>query len=101
MPASAAYINVNGIILAVKRSGYVLVGGRSSRMGRDKALLFGKDVAREVDLAAGNVTMVGNPDLRETLEYPCIPDLYPGEGPVGGILTALNHTSVEWNLVVA
>jgi molybdopterin-guanine dinucleotide biosynthesis protein A len=78
-----------------------LVGGRSSRMGRDKALLFGKDVAREVDLAAGNVTMVGNPELRETLEYPCIPDLYPGEGPVGGILTALDHTSVEWNLVVA
>jgi molybdopterin-guanine dinucleotide biosynthesis protein A len=101
MKTCITYINVNGIILAVKRSGYVLVGGRSSRMGRDKALLFGKDVAREVELATGNVTLVGNPDLRVTLGYPCIPDLYPGEGPVGGILTALHYTSAEWNLVVA
>jgi molybdenum cofactor guanylyltransferase len=70
-------------------------------MGRDKARLpyRGADlvsvVAREVARAAGNVTLVGHPDL------PAIPDRYPGEGPLGGILTALHHTSADWNLIVA
>ena len=87
------------------RSGYVLVGGRSSRMGRDKARLpyrggaLAEWVARAVELAAQSATFVGNPELGG------IPDLYPGEGPLGGILTALHHslreTGADWNLIVA
>jgi molybdopterin-guanine dinucleotide biosynthesis protein A len=70
-------------------------------MGRDKARLpfRGGDlvsaVARAVALAAGNVTLVGHSEL------PAIPDRYPGGGPLGGILTALHHTSADWNLIVA
>jgi molybdopterin-guanine dinucleotide biosynthesis protein A len=57
-------------------------------MGRDKARLpyrggaLAEWVAHAVDAAAGSVTLIGNPELG-------IPDLYPGEGPLGGILTAL------------
>ena len=88
-------------------AGYVLTGGRSSRMGCDKALLpFGggalvESVARAVKLAAGSAVLVGNPRLYRHLGYAAIPDLYPGTGPLGAILTALDHTSADWNLVAA
>src|SRR5262252_2215251 len=70
-------------------------------MGRDKARLpfRGSElvsvVAAAVARAAGNVTLIGHSEL------PAIPDRYPGEGPLGGILTALHHTSSDWNLIVA
>src|SRR5262249_802166 len=70
-------------------------------MGRDKARLpfRGSDlvsvVADAVARAAGNVTLIGHSEL------PAIPDRYPGEGPLGGIRTALHHASSDWNLIVA
>ncbi len=91
----------------VSCAGYLLVGGKSSRMGRDKALLpFGgiplsRALAGLVERAAGCAVLVGNPQLEPLAGYPAIPDLYPGQGPLGGILTALEHTTSDWNLVVA
>jgi molybdopterin-guanine dinucleotide biosynthesis protein A len=76
-------------------------------MGCDKALLpfrggrLVESVARAVELAAGSAVLVGNPRFYEHLGYRAIPDLYPGAGPLGAILTALNDTSADWNLVAA
>jgi molybdopterin-guanine dinucleotide biosynthesis protein A len=90
----------------MQAAGFVLVGGRSSRMGCDKALLpFGGQtlaahVAAEVFAAAGSVTLVGDPDRYAVLGLPVIRDRVPGNGPLGGIAAAV-HASPEWALVVA
>jgi molybdopterin-guanine dinucleotide biosynthesis protein A len=73
-------------------------------MGRDKALLsfrggaLAESVARVVKEAAGSVVLVGGGSVAE---FRAVPDLYPGEGPLGGILTALHHTQSDWNLIAA
>lgn len=74
--------------------GAVLTGGASRRMGRDKAVIQIEGV-RMVDrvaaalAAAGcsNVVAVGPRQLAGDLAH--IDDLYPGEGPLGGVLTAM------------
>src|ERR1035438_4434023 len=80
-------------------------------MGRDKALLpfrgstLAGRIAGAIAAATGSVTLIGNPLIGNLLighpDLSAIPDLYPGEGPLGGILTALQHTRSNWNLIVA
>ena len=88
-------------------AGFVLAGGRSSRMGRDKALLRHWGVplvvrtAAAVMEAAGSVTILGDPTVYGHFGWPALPDAAPGLGPMGGLLTALEHTRSEWNLLVA
>lgn len=89
------------------RAGFVLVGGQSSRMGRDKALLpYGDStlaghVAFEVKAAAGTAALVGDPERYGGLGYPVVPDLRPGCGPLAGVEAALRATGARWNLVAA
>jgi molybdenum cofactor guanylyltransferase len=91
----------------MQAAGFVLAGGKSSRMGRDKALLPGlfryvvDDVAESVRGAAGSISLVGDPHRYEQLGYPCIPDLRPGMGPLSGLETALANTQSNLNLVLA
>ena len=88
-------------------AGFVLAGGDSSRMGRDKALLavdgatLIERITGCVAEAAGNVTVIGSPEKYGFLDVPVIPDAIPGLGPLGGLLTALRSTTADWNLVVA
>ncbi len=88
-------------------AGFVLAGGGSSRMGRDKALLpfaggvLLEHVAREVEAAAGSLTLLGDPALYGHLGWPVWPDLVPGCGPMGALYTALSRTEADWNLFVA
>jgi molybdenum cofactor guanylyltransferase len=92
-------------------AGYVLAGGKSTRMGRDKALLqlggrtggrtMVQRVAEAVEQSAGNATLIGDPAKYGRLGYPVIPDLRQGCGPLAGIESALTHSTCEWNLILA
>src|ERR1700730_5378875 len=85
---------------------FILAGGRSSRMGKDKALLElgGKPlIVRAVELAhrvAADVEIVGDPE-KFGAYGPVVADVYRDRGPLGGIHAALKDTGAEWNLILA
>lgn len=86
---------------------FVLAGGRSSRMGRDKALLpfHGRPLVEHVAAQArgvtDNITLVGDISRYTNLGYPVIEDIFPGHGPLSGLHAALTSTRSEWNLILA
>ena len=86
--------------------GFVLTGGKSSRMGQDKALLpFGGGplalwVAGRVQAVCGRVSLVGDGSKYAGLGLPVIEDIYAGQGPLAGIHAALAHSDTPWSLVV-
>lgn len=87
--------------------GFVLAGGQSSRMGRDKALLELSGLplvvraARLVESAVGSAIVIGHPETFRSLQLHAIADDWPGAGPLGGIATALRASEAPWNLIAA
>jgi molybdenum cofactor guanylyltransferase len=85
--------------------GFILVGGASSRMGRDKSrLMLGSQTTVEriaeamADLAT-RVRLVGGGDDRN--RFQSIPDLTDSWGPLGGIQAALHAAEAEWCILIA
>ena len=83
--------------------GFILVGGKSSRMGTDKSRLMFDDqtaiarIADELRSAADSVRVVGSDaDDAET-----IADIHSHWGPLGGIHAALTASKQDWCLIVA
>ena len=84
---------------------FLLAGGRSSRMGRDKALLaigghtFIEAVAGAARPLAASIRVVGRE--ADAGGFPSVADLRPGLGPLAGIETALSHAASPSALVLA
>lgn len=94
--------------------GYVLAGGGSTRFGRDKALVeFGATplLLSIVSLLQRNTTSVAVVAHVEkyrhlAAQFEILEDRWPGEGPLGGIITALQYTAAsdpacQWNLILS
>jgi molybdopterin-guanine dinucleotide biosynthesis protein A len=87
-------------------SGAILAGGKSRRMGRDKALLeldgvlLIEHARRLLRRYCGQIFIAGErPDLA-TADIPAYPDLFPGSA-LGGVHTALHYAEHDWVLVAA
>lgn len=89
-----------------KVSVFILAGGKSTRMGTDKAFvkLDGHTLLdRALDLArtvTSSVTIVG--EARKYGRFaPVAEDIFPGCGPLAGIHAALTSSSKDLNLILA
>jgi molybdopterin-guanine dinucleotide biosynthesis protein A len=94
-------------------AGYVMAGGKSTRFGQDKARVrLGGEMmltraCRLVHEVTGSVSVVADRESRYAdSDLWVVEDRWPGEGPLGGILTALLATAEtdsgrDWNLIVS
>jgi molybdopterin-guanine dinucleotide biosynthesis protein A len=87
-------------------SASILAGGKSTRMGTDKALVLldGRTLlSRMLDLArqlTSNVHIIGDPGKFAPFSS-TIEDIFPGCGPLGGIHAALRSSLTDLNVILA
>lgn len=87
----------------------IIAGGKSSRMGTDKALvnIANKPMLQHViDRTAGlgqseTILITNQPDAHAQFGLPMFADILPEKGSLGGIYTALTYTQSLYTLVVA
>lgn len=89
-------------------TGIILAGGRSSRIGTNKALLkFGDQtilerVFSQLSNVVDRIILISN-DQRayQTFRVPGFSDVYTNCGPLGGLHSGLTHSPSMWNLVLS
>ncbi|MFQ6122072.1 MAG: molybdenum cofactor guanylyltransferase [Dehalococcoidales bacterium] len=90
----------------------ILAGGKSLRLGRDKAVeIVGKRSLLQQVLSCVSwlvsdiiIVTVKERAVPQFIDYPSlrvVTDIYPGKGPLGGIYTGLVISTSFYNLVVA
>jgi len=88
-------------------TGIILAGGKSSRMGQDKGLKihdgipFIQHILKAMNLVTNEILIVTDNVRYKTFGYPCVSDMIPNKGPVGGIYTGLTYTKTSLNLVLS
>src|SRR5687767_3437220 len=93
---------------------FILVGGRSSRLGRDKAFehvggmtlaeralnaVRDSRIAEKIFFVTGNKVEFAIEAAR--LDALFVFDVIEGRGPLGGLYTALTHAAGEWVFLLA
>ncbi|MEK6599632.1 MAG: molybdenum cofactor guanylyltransferase [Deltaproteobacteria bacterium] len=89
-------------------NGIILAGGKSSRMGFNKAFIDigGKSIIHKTvnlfkELFDEIIVVTNDPLWYEELNCLTVTDILKGAGSLGGIYTGLFHSSSEYNFVVA
>jgi molybdenum cofactor guanylyltransferase len=104
----AVDLKKNRLPLLENVNGFILLGGKSSRYGSNKALVK-IDGVRMIDRVAGVmksifhrvVLLTNTPEEYAYLRMPMVEDLVKGFGPMGGIYTGLATLSDEIGFFVA
>lgn len=89
---------------------FILTGGKSERMGQDKATLrlpSGRTMLENAlavaGAVAGQVGIVGSGEKYASYAWSgeIVEDVFADRGPLGGIHAALSATTTEWNIILA
>lgn len=95
-------------MLVMNAGGIILSGGKSSRMGTNKALLKINQkpnierIKYELEKVVDEIILVTNePEQYQFLNVTTVTDDFPGRGPLAGIHAGLKASPYEKNLVVA
>lgn len=92
----------------MKVSAAILAGGKSSRMGKNKALLEVRScriidhALNELHQVSDDVLLITNsPEVYNDINVRTVADILPGYGPLSGIHSALVHAQNPLVLIVA
>lgn len=88
--------------------GVVLTGGKSSRMGTNKALLpinnkpMISHVVEELNKITSSICVISNePASYPFIKQPIYKDIHPGSGPLAGLESAMVNSEENWFAVSA
>jgi molybdopterin-guanine dinucleotide biosynthesis protein A len=87
-------------------TGAVLVGGKSSRMGKDKALMPYQEttmLGHALDILepwSQELMVIGDPKKYSHIYPNTVADIRPECGPLGGIATVLHYSSNDENMII-
>ncbi len=90
-----------------KIGGIILAGGKSSRMGQDKALMKIGDktligyVYEIINAFTSEIVISSNTDDYGFLNCKTIPDIYQNIGPIAGIHASLKKSKYDKNIVIS
>ncbi len=90
-----------------KIGGIILAGGKSSRMGQNKAMMKIADkhlieyVYDIINKFTNQIIISSNNDEYSFLSCKTVPDLYQNIGPVAGIFSCLKKAKYEKNIVMS
>ena len=88
-------------------SGFILAGGKSSRMGTNKALLtfrnepLLKHMANLIEPFCSSIAISGAHTDYHEFGINMVPDQYADCGPIAGIYSSLQYSQTDWNLLVS
>ncbi len=90
-----------------KIGGIILAGGKSSRMGQDKAMMRIGDktlIERVYDIInnfTSEIIISSNTDNYDFLKCKIIPDIYKNIGPISGIHASLKNAKYDRNIIIS
>jgi molybdopterin-guanine dinucleotide biosynthesis protein A len=88
-------------------SGFILAGGKSSRMGTDKAFLKINEtpmlihVKNLIEPYCNSLAISGYKPEYLSFNITMIPDQHAGCGPISGLYSCLKQSTSDWNLFVS